>query len=211
MSSFVNPIIKYIQQIIAISQNDEISISQAFANNNFIEITNSSDNIVPDNSTLYLISPFLYNNVYILEQTLTCLQNGFGVPLNVPFNYESQKISNDQVSIKNIKDLHITTTACNTFSSSSLELNELILNKYWNYPITERGGYYEYGLTEFNTFSNESGLSDIITYLKTLPTSVNEYNTLQYVLEQFVNGGFAAFNYNDTLYAGTPAGFCNWY
>ncbi len=218
MSTFVNPIIKYIQQIIAISIDQEIPINQAFQQNIFIEIPNSPTNINPDNETFYLISPFItyQNNDYVLKKTLDCVINfGLNVSQNVCFNYESQQIINDYQNINDIKDIRFTSTSCNTFSTSSLELNELIMNKFWNYPIIALGGYYKSGLTEFNTFDNESGLSDLVAYLKTLPSTVNEYDVLQYVLEQFITTGFMAWTNpnNNVLYAGLPgnAGFCTWY
>ena len=94
-------------------------------------------------------------------------------------NYVSQKIQDDLSSIKHILNPVFPKSLCNGFSTCSLEFNELMLNKYWSYPIFENGLYYDYGLTEFNTFNNESGFLSansslpVIGNTLTSPLSVN--------------------------------------
>ena len=210
MSTCVNPIINYIEQIIAISENQSIPLYQAFADNTFLPIT-VSGTCELGCSDLYIIAPmhFLDNN-----NAIELLYGGCGYVFEESccFNYELQSYQ-DYGLINNIRttfgQLELL-TCCNTFNKCTEDYYELITVKHTFHPNFDYG-YYINGLFEFNTLNGDSGLCDLLEFLKTLPSSsVFPGDVLQYVLDQFLTNGFVAYYdiNSSTLYAGTVTGFC---
>jgi hypothetical protein len=210
MSTCINPIVNYIEQIIAISENQSISIPQAFADNKFLPITVLGACELGC-SDLYIIAPMRFNNG---NNAIEQLYGECGYVFNNPccFNYELQSYQ-DYPLINNIRTTFGETellTCCNSFNKCTEDYYELITAEYQFHP-NYNSGYYKKGLFEFNTLNGDSGLCDLLEFLKTLPTSpVFPGDILQEVLDQFLSDGFVAYydSATSTLYAGTVTGFC---
>jgi len=210
MSICINPVVNYIEQIIAISENQSISISQAFFENSFLPIT-ASGICELGCEDLYIIAPFRLLNgnnplQYLKEEC------GYIFEGTCCLNYELQSFQDYNV-INNINIMFDTKellTCCNSFNKCTGDFYELITAEYWVNPDMGET-YFENGIVEYNTLNGDSGICDLLTFLKTLPTSTITFDVLQDVIDQFMAVGFLV--YYDvgttTLYAGSIDGLCN--
>lgn len=211
MSTCINPIVNYIEQIIAISENQSIPLYQAFGDNNFLPIT-VLGTCELGCSDLYMIAPMRFLGG---DNAIERLYGGCGYVFenSCCFNYELQS-NEDYGLINNIRttfgEVELL-TCCNSFNKCTEDYYELITVKHNFHPNFDYG-YYINGLFEFNTLNGDSGLCDLLEFLKTLPSSSFVFSdVLQYVLNQFLANGFVAYYdvNSSTLYAGTTTGFCN--